>query len=255
MNVLAFDFDGVICDSAQEVFQVGLRAYTELLPDSALARGVGGGSDDATLREFARLTPLGNRAEDFGVALRAIEEGITILNQADYDAYFASQDADWLQAYHTEFYDQRAALRAADLDAWLSLHSPYPPITSLLAKLSESSRMAIATAKDGRSVRLLLERFGITPLFPPELILDKDTGVEKTNHLRTLAERLEVDFAGITFVDDKVNHLQLVATLGVRVVLAGWGFNTEREHELARSLGIPVATLQSAGSILSGGGS
>jgi phosphoglycolate phosphatase-like HAD superfamily hydrolase len=253
MNAIAFDFDGVICNSSQEVFQVGLRTYAQLEPNSTMTSGVGGGIDDAILGEFARLTPLGNRAEDFGVALRAIEGGITIQEQADYDAYFSSQDPDWLQAYHTEFYRQRAALRQADLDAWLGLHSPYPPITDLLAKLSEQQRLAIATAKDGESVRLLLDRFGIAQLFPTDMILDKDTGVEKTKHLRVLAERLPAHFGEITFVDDKVNHLQQVAMLGVRVVLAGWGFNTEREHELARSLDIPVATLENAESILSVG--
>ena len=61
---------------------------------------------------------------------------------------------------------------------------------------------------------------------------------------------IEFDFDRITFVDDKVNHLVTVAALGVRLVLAGWGFNTPREHARARELGYPVATLNDAKTIL-----
>jgi len=52
--------------------------------------------------------------------------------------------------------------------------------------------------------------------------------------------------SAITFVDDKVNHLQRAAGLGVRPVLAGWGFNTVREHSLASSLGFEIAHLSTA---------
>jgi hypothetical protein len=59
-----------------------------------------------------------------------------------------------------------------------------------------------------------------------------------------------VEFGGITFVDDKVNHLLRVAELGVRPVLAGWGFNTPREHGLARERGFEVADLSTADEVL-----
>ena len=54
----------------------------------------------------------------------------------------------------------------------------------------------------------------------------------------------------MTFVDDKVNHLTTVSQLGVRGVLAGWGFNGTREHMLARELGFEVAALDDAEAIL-----
>ena len=63
-------------------------------------------------------------------------------------------------------------------------------------------------------------------------------------------DRTGVEFKYITFVDDKVNHLVRVAELGVRPVLAGWGFNTDREHELAHMLGFEVADLESADEVL-----
>ena len=38
----------------------------------------------------------------------------------------------------------------------------------------------------------------------------------------------------MTFVDDKLNHLDDVAPLGIRCALAAWGFNGPREIEQAR---------------------
>jgi hypothetical protein len=52
------------------------------------------------------------------------------------------------------------------------------------------------------------------------------------------------------FVDDKLNHLERAATLGVRPVLAAWGYNSSREHRLARDRGFAVATLANAEEIL-----
>jgi hypothetical protein len=50
----------------------------------------------------------------------------------------------------------------------------------------------------------------------------------------------------MTFVDDKVNHLDAVAALGVRCGLASWGYNGEREVALARARGYLVLGLEDA---------
>ena len=44
-------------------------------------------------------------------------------------------------------------------------------------------------------------------------------------------------FPAITFVDDKLRHLDAVAPLGVRCVLAAWGYNGERERIAAEAAG------------------
>ena len=84
MHVLALDFDGVICDSSREVFVVAVDTFAAIEPESALLdrimplrdHAVAGGSDHLSSEIYGRfrdLLPLGNRAEDFGVSLRAIE--------------------------------------------------------------------------------------------------------------------------------------------------------------------------------------
>jgi len=261
MNILALDFDGVLCDSSREVFVVAVDAYASREPGSVLLDrlrpmrddALGGGDgfrSDALYATFIELLPLGNRAEDFGVSLKAVENHLEISDQEQYDAFFGTVDADWLKSFHREFYAARSQLREADTPAWLGLHLPYPGLAEVLRSHQERTRPAVATAKDALSVQLLLEHLGYDEVFDPELILDKETGVDKTHHLQALRERTGSEFDRITFVDDKVNHLVKVATLGVRPVLAGWGFNTSREHARARELGYAVATLDDAEAIL-----
>jgi hypothetical protein len=45
-------------------------------------------------------------------------------------------------------------------------------------------------------------------------------------------------------VDDKLNHLEAVAPLGVRCALAAWGYNGPREHAAAAERGFLVCTLE-----------
>jgi phosphoglycolate phosphatase-like HAD superfamily hydrolase len=261
MHVLALDFDGVLCDSSREVFVVAVDTFADLEPGSTLLEQLAPLREDAAAggneyREaeiygrFRDLLPLGNRAEDFGVSLRAVEEDFAINDQEAYDAFYRALGQPWLDTFHRSFYECRGRLRKTDLEGWLRLHLPYPGLAETLRRHKDRTRPAVATAKDSRSVQLLLDELGFGGVFDRELILDKETGVEKTHHLRALRERTGAEFSDITFVDDKVNHLVRIAELGVRPVLAGWGFNTDREHELARGLGFEVADLSTADEVL-----
>ena len=261
MHVLALDFDGVLCDSSREVFVVAVDTFAAMEPSSQLLgallplrdNAAAGGfehRESEIYKGFRDLLPLGNRAEDFGVSLRAIEKKTPIHDQGGYDAFYRDIGQTWLDRFHRRFYECRAHLREGNIDRWLRLHLPFPGFSDTLRKHKDRTQPAVATAKDARSVRLLLDALGFESVFDSELILDKETGVEKTHHLRALHECTGADFNDITFVDDKVNHLVKVAALGVRPVLAGWGFNTDREHELARELGFEVADLGTADDVL-----
>ncbi len=237
MKLLALDFDGVIADSAREAFTVALRSYRELCPGSGLT------GDAALYAGFLELMPLGNRAEDYGVVLRALELGAALPDQPAYDAFRDTQDAAWLRGFHRHFYRVRAALAESDRAAWLALMAPYAKLLAVLRRRAGEAELAIATAKDRRSVRVLLEAYGAADLFPEDLVLDKETGVSKAAHLLHLQRRLGIPFAEITFVDDKTNHLDSVAGLGVRCGLATWGYNGPREVAWARAQGYLVLSL------------
>lgn len=239
MKLLALDFDGVISDSAPECFRVACATWRTLEPGSPLLEG----DAEALRAPFLALMPLGNRAEDFGIALRILEAGARVESQEEYDAFRARLDPGWIRTFHKRFYRERAALAEADRAAWLAEMGPYPDVVAALHRLAGRVELAIATAKDRRTVRVLLGEYGLAGLFPEGRVHDKETGVSKAAHLETLSRDLGIGFEAITFVDDKVNHLDAVAPLGVRCMLAGWGYNGPREHRLAAERGYEVADL------------
>lgn len=253
-KLLALDFDGVISDSAPEAFVVALRSYLALRPDSKLgalaaplagdrAPGIDAVRASDRYADFLELMPLGNRAEDYAVILSALETDEPVRDQAAYDRLRARHDSGWLSDFHTHFYRVREALSACDPAGWHALMGPYPRFVEVLRRRASDVVLAIATAKDRSSVRALLRAYGIDALFDPDLVLDKEAGVSKVAHLEQLRRRCGLAYAQITFVDDKVNHLDDVASLGVRCGLACWGYNGEREARRARARGYLVCDL------------
>jgi phosphoglycolate phosphatase-like HAD superfamily hydrolase len=263
LRLLALDFDGVISDSAPEAFAVALLTYTELFSDSKFCdrRGdlerdrlpsSGELTADPLYESFLELMPLGNRAEDYAVIFSALEAGKPIVDQAAYDSFRSEIDGPSLQKFHTRFYENRILLSNRDAAGWRRLMGPYPQLLPVLARRSADAVLAIATAKDRRSVQLLLRDYGIEDLFPEDRVLDKETGVHKDSHLRQLHRAFGVGYAEMMFIDDKVNHLETVAELGVRCALASWGYNGAREVERARERGYLICTLEGVESQLFG---
>ena len=271
MRVLALDFDGVISDSAPESFVVALRTYlamcrseswgvtrddpSRLLESLALTSKPPGPTAGRVralpaYARFLELMPLGNRAEDYAVVLNAIAADAPLVDQLAYDRFKARLSSDFLAAFHERFYAERTAWSRADPAGWSSMLAPYPEFLSLLRRRAGDVVLALATAKDRRSVGILLSRYGVSDLFPQEFVLDKEAGVSKRAHLEALRSRVGCRFEDVTFVDDKVNHLDDVASLGVRCALAAWGYNALREQEHARLRGHLVCSLEIAESLL-----
>jgi len=258
VKLLALDFDGVIADSAPEAFVVALRTFCAFHPGARLSRDAapllagdaspppGSVAASPLYAPFLELMPLGNRAEDYAVVLTALESGRIPEDQGAYDTFKATLDPAGLRAFHRRFYEIRTALADADPPAWHRLMGAYPGVPDLLRRRAGDAVLAIATAKDRGSVGRLLRVYGIADLFSEDSVLDKETGANKRAHLEHLRARFDFAPSEMTFVDDKVSHLEAVAPLGVRCALAGWGYNGGREAARARELGHLVLTLEDA---------
>lgn len=254
MKLLALDFDGVISNSALESFIVALRTFRILEPESAVARVADSliEADTEIIRQhtlfqgFLELMPLGNRAEDMGVALRRLSNGDRVPDQKAWDLLRGKESPEFLSDFHYRFYRERDILRDRDPEAWLRLLAPYSEFLDVLRRHRHECILALATAKDRKSVNVLLAAYSITDLFAPEWIVDKEAGVSKRSHISILQDRSGVAFSEITFVDDKLNHLEDVSALGVEGVLAAWGYNGERERRTAAQKGFLVCRLGEA---------
>ena len=90
----------------------------------------------------------------------------------------------------------------------------------------------------------VLESYGIDALFGKGNVLDKSMGGSKRAHLTALREIFNCNYKEISFIDDKVAHLIDCAGLGVRLYMAGWGYNSTQEEELASSRNITVLQIE-----------
>jgi len=256
--MFVFDFDGVICNSIHDSFMTALNSYIEILPDHLLplkgplpAEAVFSFEEnhEQFFREFSLLLPLGNFAEDYYVLLCILENDRAheIKTQAEFDAFKRSLSGQVLSLYQEIFYRKRHKMQKADPDAWSNLLPPFDGIPETIRSLSQHYVCAIATSKDHQSVDILLRKYKLTDCFQRENILDKEFAESKRDHLTQFHEKHNVPFKDIHFIDDKVSHLIKVKDLGVQPYLAVWGFNTEREHEIALEHGFKLLRLEALG--------
>ena len=247
-QLLVFDFDGVISNSIHDSLMTALNTYLEFVPNHELPIQKKLMPKEIFQFEkqypeffdqFARLMPIGNFAQDYFVIIRIIEKNETekITSQSIFNDYKNAIPKESLISFQKLFYKIRTTMQADDPKAWADLNEPFPEIVKAIQCLSQTFICAIATSKDKTSVNILLDRYGIAKYFRPENILDKDFAESKRAHLIRFHEEHNISFSNMHFIDDKVSHLLSVKDLCVHAYLALWGFNTEREQEIARKEG------------------
>lgn len=252
--ILTLDFDGVISDSLLEaylltwrishLFDPLLEAPVNTLPDIESIQQFRDGNL-SHWQAFSAMVPLGNRAEDYLVIQKAVHLGLTFSSQEDFTAFRGTFRKAALDGFHERFYAERYRLARDHRQCWLALNDPYPGVKQALSKLAARFELAVATSKDRETVVSLLADWELFNLFGEDRVLDKSAGESKRAHLSFLRERFGCNFSCMTFIDDKVSHLLDCAGLGVRLILAGWGYNGRQEHELAGRHGLQVLELES----------
>lgn len=236
--LLALDFDGVLWDSAGECFLTARQAWEALEgPFPTLAEAA-----------FRRGRWLARTGGEFGLILKLLREeperDLQAFDSALFEALIAEQGA-FLRLFGAEFYAWRERFRREDPQAWLAAQSPYPEILAEWPDLCRAFReVVVCTTKDEAAIRVLLGQFGLQ--VP---VLAKEFSPDKRDQMAFLAATRDLAPGQILFVDDLLRNLEPVGEMGVRVALAGWGYNTPAEQDRARAQGIPV--LQ-AGRVLAG---
>ena len=253
-QILVFDFDGVICNSIHDSLMTAVNSYIQFVPehrlplDGPLKAGAIFAFEKAHpefFGRFSRLMPMGNFAQDYYVFLSIIENDTSgkVTDQAGFDAFKRAIPEETRSSYQELFYEYRQSMQDSDPEGWASRLPPFPGIPESIHSLSERYLCAIATSKDYQSVDLILSHYGLRDYFQTENILDKDFAASKRDHLIRFHQEHDIPFEAIHFIDDKVLHLVEVKDLGVHAYLSTWGFNTEREHEMARKEGIALLKL------------
>ena len=232
-QLLALDFDGVICDGLIEYFQTAWRAYCLLFkpeddrPPEGLAE------------KFYPLRPIIETGWEMPVLVRSLvakEPSEKIVAQ------WPEMAARYLAAAGLDKTQSAGALDGVrdrwieeDLQSWLSLHRFYPGLIEWLNKLLASDLpLYIVSTKEGRFIKALLAQSGVD--FPSERIIGKEVKRPKYETLRLIKEQHAV--SSIWFVEDRLPALSQVKQqndlVEVQLFLAAWGYNLASDRDLAR---------------------
>lgn len=237
MDVICFDFDGVVCDSAPETALSAWKGCRELWPE--------GPEFSPDLQErFCRLRPVMHTGFEAIPLMRLLETDAA--DEAALFADFPAQRDALIQSEGLEtarlqaiFGGMRDAMIAQHRDEWLRWNRFYPGMADLLAAALGRHETYIVTTKQERFVTLLLEHAGVS------MPTDRIFGLERRRAKPEVLLELSADEGrrGRTFhfIEDRVDTLHdVMATAGleaVRLYLADWGYNTPAQRDGAARTG------------------
>ena len=235
---LVLDFDGVICDSTEECIVTAWNAWQNSRDLVRFSNEVPEPFRSALQRNRSYVRTAG----EYVVLLEAARTGRVIGSQADYQVLLKEfQTA--IKPYGDLFFSSRDRLRADDERHWLGLHAVYSGMADDLRWLWDCFEMFVVTGKDSNSVQRFFESFGLS--IAPGRIYDKDAARDKLSAIRIIASTLSRPLNSAVFIDDNVHHLLPAHEAGCHAFVAGWGYHTNEELDLARRRSIPFLELDS----------
>lgn len=232
-QLIAFDFDGVICDGLIEYFQTAWRAYCQLFQPSDSQPPAG------LAEQFYPLRPVVETGWEMPVLVRALVAGASkeqILAEWPQMALPYLAEAGLTKAQSVQALDGvRDQWIEADLQSWLDLHRFYPGVVERVGELLAGELpVYIVSTKEGRFIKALLDQSGVA--FPADRILGKEVKRPKYETLRQLREKHSVSH--VWFIEDRLPALTDVKAqddlAAVQLFLADWGYNLKPDRETAR---------------------
>jgi len=227
-QILALDFDGVICDGILEYFQTTKRTYETLWKIDNTD------SLDQFADQFYRLRPVIETGWEMPILLRALvleipDEKILDNWPAILKNLLESDQLD--KSLIIQKFDKvRDEWITNDLESWLGLHRFYPGVIERLQQIVNSStKIYIISTKESRFTQTLLAEQGV--LINPQHILGKEVKQPKYKTLRQILDQNQLNPEQLWFVEDLLKTLQLVADQpnlnNIGLFLADWGYNTQ----------------------------
>lgn len=236
-DVLALDFDGVLCEGMREYFETSRRTYREVWPDDPPP-------PDETLREFQVLRPVILSGWEMPILLKAIVQARpTAAIARDWpsvrdDLVRADRrHGDSLVATLTHTLDEvRRKWISADPKSWIERNVPYCDLAELRRLVAEPRRAVLVTTKEGEFARLILQSWDVRLAD----IQGKEAGTHKCENLRALIAAYTSEHGRrprLWFVEDHPETLEHVTThpdlADVGLFLAAWGYNTAASRATA----------------------
>jgi hypothetical protein len=229
-NILALDFDGVLCDGMREYFEASRRTYMNIWPTATVP-----GED--LFPAFRVLRPVIMTGWEMPLLLYAIVQGrpeAAILHgwekvRDELMNVGPLQGSALVQALTHTLDEVRRAWIAADPRDWLERNVPYGSLDEVRRLVAEPECTVLVTTKEGEFAGQILEHWGVHLAD----IQGKEAGTHKCDNLHGLIANYTAAHGRrprLWFVEDRLETLQHVTThadlADVGLFLAAWGYNT-----------------------------
>jgi phosphoglycolate phosphatase-like HAD superfamily hydrolase len=218
-TIIVFDFDGVVCDSTDECMVTSWNAWEEWEARENFRNDLSEFTEDYKVN-FRKVRPRVRGAGEYYILCRAFSEGIIIDNQGAYDK-LEEQWQENIESFKTIFFKVRERLRRDNINAWIDLHPLFNSVIEVMKILNHQNRLYIATLKDAKSVRLILENKDI--VIKENRLLDQSQINSKLQALDKFRNQIGCSKKDMIFIDDNVTHLLEPRNQKYNVFLATWG--------------------------------
>ncbi|MTI62963.1 HAD family hydrolase [Methylophaga sp.] len=232
-KIYAFDFDGVICDSAVETGTAGWLVARKLWSDMPETM------PPALMPQFRTVRPVMETGYEATLIMRLLFEGMPadMLMEAFHHQIEALLIRDALNVDELKevFGATRDEWIAEDFSSWIAMNPLFDGIADKLKQI-DTDNSFIITTKQERFVDHILSANAIQ--FPLDRIYGLDRNLSKQQILTDLS--LEHPEAEILFIEDRLPTLINVITDDrldrVKLFLADWGYNTAEDRDSAASI-------------------
>ena len=232
-QLYAFDFDGVLCDSALETSLTAWRAARDYLwpkmpehipPD--------------VIEQFKYVRPALETGYESILIVRLLFEGLdadTLLNEFQHHIEgLIKRDRLDTEKLKQQFGSTRDEWLKRDLPEWLKMNPLFSGVQAKLASIN-IDYCFIVTTKQERFVEQILSANKIP--FPKEQIFGLDRKLSKQQVLRQLQQKYPDH--PFVFLEDRLPTLINVMNdrdlTKIQLVLANWGYNTTEDRQQAAS--------------------
>jgi hypothetical protein len=229
-DILALDFDGVLCEGMREYFETSRRTYRHVWPAESAP------GDDA-FPQFQTLRPVILTGWEMPVLLKAIVQGRT--GSAIAHDWPSVRDAiirgdsrhgdDLVKTLTVTLDEVRRTWIAEDPRGWIELNVPYCDLEEVRRLVAQPERAVLVTTKEGEFARRILQAWDVRLAD----IQGKEAGTHKCENLRALIDAYDRTHGRrprLWFVEDRPETLEHVTThpdlADVGLFLAAWGYNT-----------------------------
>ena len=240
--IYVLDFDGVICESAQETAITGWKAACTIWTDMSSS------APHDKVDQFKAVRPIIETGYEAILTMRLLYLGESI--EAIYNGYsekFKSliKDADLtVEGLKKLFGDTRDAWIEQDSNGWVAMNPLYDGVAEKLKTLSRNCSWYIVTTKHERFVKLILQANGVE--LPDYHLFGLDRNMTKTEVIKGLLKYHPGET--LHFVEDRLHTLVNILNKGelpeVKLIFAVWGYNRAEDKDVAQQYDLTLQTLE-----------